>query len=456
LKTATKNRLTSSAHLNPTLSVLAYFMVQVGDDSRRTRLDLRRYPEAAAWLLSILEYILYRQGKLPEERGIAQPPGGEALQHLIDGQVILTTQRPDGGLAMRLNPAFDLRLQITARRHGLPALDEQITLAGDPDLTRWLLTEFVRKEPEIDPARLGDRLVEALRRYAILIDEPPDDPAWYPDPSAPVDLATALAAMARVIRQSADEPIPAEVRTVLGRHTPALPPAVSIVWGQDAATGMVYPVCWDEQAKHTDPAKIAGRDAASRAAKWAEQLEMARESIRSRRYAIIRDIVPPAQRASLRRYVRQLKERGYFPELNDGQVVLRASIHNEPTIASLHNGLAGIVNSIGVEPVIPSYCFLGCYEAGAVLERHLDRPQCAYNVCLVMDMQYLDRDDEPEPWPIYLELDGKPEAALLGVGDGIFFAGKDIFHWRDAQPAGRRTVVCFNHFVPPDFTGSLD
>jgi hypothetical protein len=154
--------------------------------------------------------------------------------------------------------------------------------------------------------------------------------------------------------------------------------------------------------------------------------------------------------------VRQLRERGYFPELGDGQVALRASIHNQPTIASLHQGLAGIVNTIGEEKVIPSYCYLSCYEQGSVLERHLDRQQCAYNLCLVLDMRYLDRDDEPDPWPIYLELEGKPEPALLNVGDGVFFSGRSIYHWREALPAGQRAVVCFFHFVPPGFSGSLD
>jgi hypothetical protein len=178
--------------------------------------------------------------------------------------------------------------------------------------------------------------------------------------------------------------------------------------------------------------------------------------MRDRRYAVLRDIVPAAQRVALQRYVRQLRQRGYFPELGDGQVALRASIHNQPTIASLHNGLAELLSGIGPEPVRPSYCYLSCYEEGAVLERHIDRPQCAYNLCLVFDMQDLSGGAEPQPWPIYLELDGRPEAALMRVGDGVFFSGRSIYHWRDALPAGQRAVVCFYHFVPYGFAGSLD
>jgi hypothetical protein len=92
-----------------------------------------------------------------------------------------------------------------------------------------------------------------------------------------------------------------------------------------------------------------------------------------------------------------------------------------------------------------------------VLDRHLDRQQCAYNLCLVLDYRFTDgRAGEPDPWPIYLELDDKPVPALLNVGDGIFFSGRSIYHWRDALPQGQRAVVCFFHFVPPGFGGSLD
>jgi len=442
--------------INPTLSVLAYFTVPVNDDIRRTRLPLQRYPDVAAWLMSFLNYILYKQGKLPGEQCIAEPPDGNTRELLIEGQVILAGRRPDGGLALRLNPGIDIRLQVDARRSGLPALNTLLGLAEEPAVTRWLLSYYVSNEPGVAAIGQDQALRESLRRYGVLVDEPPAGEAWFPDPVAPADLAGELAPMGRVFLQRAGQPVPEEVRQVLGRHTPALPPDKDLVWGQDAGTGMVYPSLLGAGVPYTDVARIAGQGAQQRAVAWAQQCEAARVSVRTRRFAVLRDIVPVAQREKLRHYVRQLKERGYFPELGDGQVKLRSSIHNEPTIASLHNGLAGIVNSIGEEPVVPSYCFLSCYEAGSVLEKHLDRPQCAYNVCLVLDMQYLDREGEPDPWPIYLELDGQPQPALLGVGDGVFFSGKSIWHWRDALPPGQRAVVCFNHFVTPDFTGSLD
>jgi hypothetical protein len=55
-----------------------------------------------------------------------------------------------------------------------------------------------------------------------------------------------------------------------------------------------------------------------------------------------------------------------------------------------------------------------------------------------------------------MELDGNPTAVLLQVGDGLCYSGTDIWHWRDALPAGQRAIICFYHFVPAGFTGSLD
>ncbi len=440
--------------LNPTLSVLAYFMAPVeGEVPRRTRLPLAEHPDVAAWLLTLLDHLV--AGPLGGKR-IGEPPGGPAREALVRGGVILVEHRPDGGTALRLNPAFDLRLEINARRPGLPAANTQVALAQDPELSRWLLTASLGGG--FRPAQLpGATLLASLRGCAGIVDADVPPAAYFPDPAAPVDVAAELAVMSRVVVQPADTTIPDDVRRMLGRHTPALPPDTDIAWGQDAGTGMVYPVRlpagWSPSTLAT-----AGRDAADRAAAWNIQREAARECMRTRGFALLREVIPPAQRAALRRYVRQLRECGYFPDLDDGQVALRASIHNEPTIAALHAGLAGIVNSIGPEPVLPSYSFLSCYEEGAVLDRHLDRPQCRYNICFVLDMQFTGADGtgEPEPWPIYLELDGRPVEALMQVGDGVFFSGSTIWHWRDALPPGRRVVVCFSHYVPADHPGSLD
>jgi hypothetical protein len=441
--------------LNPTLVVKAFFLAPMDDGGvRRTQFVLVEHPEVAAWLVSFLDYFLYKQGKLPEERAIAMPPGGETLRALIDGGVVLTGQHPGGGPALRLNPRMEVGLWLYARRRGQPAVDAPVALGADTDLSRWLLGYgLAGGSPPEDPP-LTPTLVAGLSRWAVLVEDLPAGPACLPDPAVAGDLFTELAPMARVHCQAEGEPIPAEARAILGRKSPALPPGKALVWGEDAGTGLVFPALWPAGVGREDILRKAGTAAPQRTAQWQQQRDEQRQSLARNQYAVLREILPAAQREQFRHFVRELFARGYFPPPGDGQVERRSAIHNEPTIGSIHHGLAAIVSDICAAPVKDSYCYLGCYEEGSVLERHKDRPQCVYNLSVVLDMQ--GRDGEPPPWPIYLEIEGRAEAVLLDVGDGLLYSGTDVWHWRDALPAGQRAIVCFYHFVPADFGGSLD
>lgn len=443
----------SVEHINPALSVEAQFLCTVDGEVRTTRFVLGQEPEIAAWLLTIIDFILFRQGKLAGERGIGPPPGGEALQRLVAGAVVLTEQRPDGQLALRLNPGLGARLNLTARLPGEPARIALLPLAAEPELARWLVSRALdTRPPDARLHAVPQALAGTMREHGILVNETPPPEACFPDPELPADPLTELATATRILRQAAGQDVPAEIRQIIGRHTPRLPPGTDLAWGIDAGTGLAFPAL----AGDAPAGNSRGALADARAAAWKRQLLSASERLRDRQYAVFRDILPPGPRARLRLYVRQLVARGYFPALGDGQVELRAALHNEPTIASLHRGLATMLGKVCGETLQASYCYLGCYEAGAVLERHKDRPQCKYNLSLVLDMQGPDSMPEPEPWPIYLEIDGQPEAVLLQVGDGLAYSGTDLWHWREALPAGQRAIVCFFHFVPGDFSGSLD
>ena len=450
--------------LNPSLSVEGYFLVQFPGEVRRTQLKLRDYPEVAAWLLSFLDHLLFKQGTVQGERRIAAPPGGAALQALIRGGVILGEQRPGGGLALRLNPDLgEMGLYLYARLRHRPAMDTAFSLLQDPDLSRWLLTWHQQGEPAIEPAglpdtladTLADTLVESLRRYGVLVDELPADEVFFPDPDAPADLAPEMAAMSAIFLQPVGQRIPDEALQILGRNVPPVPPDTALIWGQDAGTGLVFPALCGVGDQALDSGRFTGALAVQRAAQWNRQREVARESMQNRRYAVLREILPAAQRVRLRHYVRQLADRGYFPSVGlDKQVELRRSMYRQPTIASLHNGLARLLSTVYGQPLIGSFNQLGLYEAGAVLEKHTDRPQCVLNLSLVLDMSA--PQGEPEPWPIYIEMNGRTEAIHLQVGDGLAYSGVEVLHWRDPLPAGQRAIVGFFFFVPPDFSGSLD
>ncbi len=436
--------------VNAAVHVEARLFGPVDGDVRRTHFVLEQHPEIAAWLLTILDFILFRQGRLPEERRIAPPPGGVILERLIAGAVILAGRRPDGGQALQLNPGFEAGLFVAARVPGEPARNTTLPLGAEPEVARWLLAGTL--EPGSRTVPPPGPLADALAGHGLLVREPPPPPACLPDPAATsADRDAVLATAGRVIAQAPGQAVPDEVRALLGRHTPPLPAGAALWWAVDAGSGVVVPVLSGGPAPGPD---FRGPAAAGRATAWQAQEATARQALATQRHATLREILAPGPREALRRYVRQLVERGYFPALGDGQVELRSAIHNEPAIASLHRALAVFLGRIAGETLQASYCYLSCYEAGATLPPHKDRPQCNYNLSLVLDMQ--GPGGEPEPWPIYLELDGRPEAVLLKVGDGLTYSGTELLHWREALPAGQRAVVCFFHFVPPDFAGSLD
>lgn len=444
----------NAGYLNPTLVVQAYFMVPVeGDTALRTQFRLREHHDVGRWLLSFLLYLLYKQGQIQEEQRIAEPPGGETREELIRGGVVIVEKRPDGGPAMRLNSNLEMGLYLYARRHGEAALDIALPLGEDPELTYWLIAYCLAEGRIPQQIPLTDNLVASLRRYAVFVDELPAADVYFPDPAAPMDAAAELAPMARVIMQKAGEAVPADVRDVLGPATPQLPPNIDLVWGIDAGTGLAFPL---RRSGAAEVPSVVGSRAAERAAQWERQIEEGRETMRRHGYAVLREILAPPQREMFRHYVRELRSHGYFPDLGVGdiQVTLRTNIHKEPTITSLHKGLARLVSRICDQEMLPSFCQLGIYEAGAVLEKHKDRSQCIRNLSFIFDMW--SPQGEPDPWPFYLEVDGKPKEVLLNAGDGAIYPGTRMNHWRDALPAGQRAIAAFFFFVTPDYKGTLN
>ena len=86
----------------------------------------------------------------------------------------------------------------------------------------------------------------------------------------------------------------------------------------------------------------------------------------------------------------------------------------------------------------------------------MDRPQCEFSISLLVD--YSPEPDGACGWPLYLEDPRTPEtiaAADLAVGDGVFYRGRAIFHYRDALPEGHQATLLFMNYVREDFDGRL-
>lgn len=191
----------------------------------------------------------------------------------------------------------------------------------------------------------------------------------------------------------------------------------------------------------------------NRREEWDARLAEVKESLTTHYYAVVRDLINPLQIGALRNYYDALAQEGYLTP-SDGQVAWRDVAHNEPLAQFFHQSIANLLNRFMTEKVKPSYCYLARYLPGAVLHKHKDREQCAWNMSLVFDSTpSAERDDA---WPIYVEVDGQVREIRLGVGEALLYRGTQIPHWREALPAGHSATICFYHFVPNSFVWSLD
>jgi hypothetical protein len=105
-------------------------------------------------------------------------------------------------------------------------------------------------------------------------------------------------------------------------------------------------------------------------------------------------------------------------------------------------------------PVRSSYTYTACYEAGATLPRHTDREQCTYSISLCIDFE--PERSGPTPWPLYLDTRAGTVAIAQAVGDGLFYRGRDLPHYRKRLGPRCRSTSVFLHYVDAAFAGALD
>jgi hypothetical protein len=169
---------------------------------------------------------------------------------------------------------------------------------------------------------------------------------------------------------------------------------------------------------------------------------------------VVRDLINPLQLGALRWHYRALLAGGNVPR--GDWIEERYGLHSEMMASFLHVQLHGLISQIADEPVKPSFVYFGSYRPGAVLPRHVDRPQCQFSMSLLVD--YSPEPDGPCGWPLYLENPQAPQAMLaadLALGDGAVYRGQEVFHYRDALPEGHQATLLFLNYVRKDFAGRL-
>jgi hypothetical protein len=249
--------------------------------------------------------------------------------------------------------------------------------------------------------------------------------AWVRDPAtgslSPFWLGPRLEAVVSRLRagEPAPDSIPADVRFLL------------------AGAGILTPADYTER----------------RLAQWDEIAGRGAQQFRQAGYVPLGHLIHPFNLAALRRYYRYAIRRGAI-RLGDEQSSRRYVAHNESVARFFHHQIANAVSAIAGEAVKPSYVYFGSYLSGAELKKHTDRQQCEFSVTLCVDFS-------PEPelatsWPIRLDTPEGTVKVYQALGDGLVYRGPKVPHYRHVLAEGYTSTSIFFHYVPADFSGSLD
>jgi hypothetical protein len=191
----------------------------------------------------------------------------------------------------------------------------------------------------------------------------------------------------------------------------------------------------------------------TRCGEWAETISCCRKQFHERGLAPVRDLIHPFHIAALRRYYRQLIRTGKLP-LGDGQTALRYAAHNESVAHFFHRQLTHAISQLAGESLKPSYVYMGSYQSGATLEKHVDREQCEFSLSLCLD--YTPEPHLATPWPLVVHTDRGEVTVFQSIGDALLYKGRELPHSRTALPAGHTSTSIFFHYVRQDYAGPLD
>jgi hypothetical protein len=264
-----------------------------------------------------------------------------------------------------------------------------------------------------------------------------------------------------------------------GVETPPLPPdAAAPIWIADARTGVTVP--WatgalDAAISSLVPGQLAPgaldadtlvelrragvlvtrAELQTQAALRKREIEAAAQSFTQAGWASLRELVPVAQLRALQQYCRTaIREGRLF--FGDSQEPLRHVQPNEAVARLFLTALTGVVQSIVGAPIKPAYAYAASYREGAVLTPHRDRAQGEWSATLLVD--YEPKPHGASPWPLWLRRDPEDRSVAVHqhVGDGIVYRSTELYHSRDALPAGHCSTHLFLHYVHRDFDGSID
>lgn len=141
-----------------------------------------------------------------------------------------------------------------------------------------------------------------------------------------------------------------------------------------------------------------------------------------------------------RRYLNRATKLG-LSSLDDIQEYDRHSFYGDPVAQALLHSLTKRISDVTGLDLVPAHAFTSLYAPNSELKRHKDRPELQYTASLLVCT------DDPEPWPIYVDMkDGSEPLELIAKpGDFLMFRGLDFPHWR--EKTNHNHIMIFFHFA---------
>jgi len=182
--------------------------------------------------------------------------------------------------------------------------------------------------------------------------------------------------------------------------------------------------------------------------------DTARNQLRERNYCELRGLINPVFLAGIRSYFRNLVTLNYFRPTRK-KTRIRDIMYNDPTIVFLHLQTKDMLSYVTESDLRPTFSIMGLYHPGGALHKHVDRPQCEWNISLALDQNPEDSNKDTI-WPLYLEAkDGTAYKSLLEMGDGCLYQGTKTHHWRDPLTHNYTLLTAFMHYVTPSYDGVI-
>lgn len=204
---------------------------------------------------------------------------------------------------------------------------------------------------------------------------------------------------------------------------------------------------------------------------YGQIVKEAKNDFEEKKYAVLPELLPPAQMNALRTYFREYVRNGFMP-FGDLQVNRRYYQHDEPLAVFFHQHLTKVMSLVAGKEVQPSYVYAASYKEDAKLKPHVDREQCEYSFSFQVD--YLpEQENHLSPWGLFVRklADGEAttseefpaenqasdtnRAVYLKSGDALIYKGCELIHYRYALPPGHQSTSLFFHYVPVSFEGHL-